>query len=538
MTSHTRRRLMDRKIIELLLTGVGVNKLARTLHVGKNRIRALRRKAEEAGYIIADGRRGEVALPPYPERVFPDPADKRSLKSSAADKFLEPHHAWMKDRLSVGWHAVTVFEELPASRLTRASFYRYLVRHKLNRLGEEYRGAVTEIIHKPGEALLVDWGKLCDVREGPGGRQKTLWQFTGILGYSRKLMVRLVWSNDVATTLKMLESMFREIGGVPLRITSDNPKCFTLKASKYEPILNPAYERFAAHYGVLIESLPPREPKKKGKVERPIPYVRRLYEAHEEIWEGIEEAQSYMDRKVGIANQRKHGTTLRRPGEVYELEEKASLRPLPALSYEIEQYQEGDVRADGHVRFANKYYSVDEQYRWKKVTVLADSRKVSIYFQGKLLEVHDRITDPNQSKSTKPCHMSPWERAMRDDSIYRRRAARLGANAEAMVMALLKQGQGFVDTRKIWGILSLDKQYPAERIDAACGRALKMGLLGYRAVLNILAAEEARRVMESHCGAVAEVKPAKDYKFLHSLTEYQEQLALFELANQQKGGRA
>ena len=131
MTSHTRRRLMDRKIIELLITGVGVNKLARTLHVGKNRIRALRRKAEEAGYIIADGRRGEVALPPYPERVFPDPADKRSVKSSEADKFLEPHHAWMKDRLSVGWHAVTVFEELPASRLTRASFYRYLVRHKL-----------------------------------------------------------------------------------------------------------------------------------------------------------------------------------------------------------------------------------------------------------------------------------------------------------------------------------------------------------------------------------------------------------------------
>ena len=65
-----------------------------------------------------------------------------------------------------------------------------------------------------------------------------------------------------------------------------------------------------------------------------------------------------------------------------------------------------------------------------------------------------------------------------------------------------------------------------------------MGLLGYRAVLNILAAEEARRVMESHCGAVAEVKPAKDYKFLQSLSEYQEQLALFELANQQKGGRA
>lgn len=518
--------------------GVGINAITRTLNVGKNRIRDLRRRAVAAGYITTDGRRGEAALPPYPESVFPDPEDRRSLKSSDAIELLDPHRAWLEDRLKAGWHAVTVFEELPVTGVTRSSFYRYLVRHKLNRLGEEYRGAVTEIIHKPGEALLVDWGKLCHVEEPAGGRKRILWQFTGILGYSRKLMVRLVWSNDVPTTLKVLESMFREMGGVPLRITSDNPKCFALKASKYEPILNPAYERFAAHYGIVVECLPPRDPEKKGKIERPIPYVRRLYEAHEDIWEGIEEAQVYIDKKLGIANQRKHGTTLRRPCEVYEQEEKASMRPLPALAYEIEQYHEGDVRADGHVRFANRYYSVDGQYRWKKVSVLADSRKVSIYFQGKLLEVHDRITDPNQSKSTKPCHMSLWEKAMQDDSIYLRRAARLGSNVEAMVMALLKQGHGFIDTRKIWGILSLDKQYPAERIDVACGRAIKLDMLGYRAVLNILAADEARRLMESHCEPVPEAKPASDYKFLHSLTEYQEQMTLFDISDKQKGGRA
>lgn len=529
---------MDRKIVGLLIDGIGVNAITRTLHVGKGRVRSLYRKAKESGYINEYGQRGEVALPPYPECIFPDPEDKRSLQSSAAAKKLDPRRAWIEDRLRVGWHAVTVFEELLVTGVTRSSFYRYLARHKLNRLGEEYRGAVTEIIHKPGEALLVDWGKLCNVRDPDTGRKRTLWQFAGILGYSRKLMVRLVWSNDVATTLKVLESMFREMGGVPLRITSDNPKCFALKASKYEPILNPAYERFAAHFGIAVECLPPRDPEKKGKIERPIPYVRRLYEAHEDIWEGIEEAQAYMDKKLGIANQRKHGTTLRRPCEVYEQEERATLRSLPALAYEIEQYQEGDVRADGHVRFANKYYSVDEQYRGKTVTMLADSRKVSIYYKGKLLEVHERITDHNRSKSTKLQHMSPWEKAMKDDSIYRRRAARLGAGVEAMVMTLLKQGQGFIDTRKIWGILSLDKQYPADKIDAACGRALKLGLVGYRAVLNILAAEEARRVMESHCEEMPAAKPAGDYKFLHSLSAYQEQMSLFDGTNQQKGGRA
>ena len=65
-------------------------------------------------------------------------------------------------------------------------------------------------------------------------------------------------------------------------------------------------------------------------------------------------------------------------------------------------------------------------------------------------------------------------------------------------------------------------------------------ILSAGAALPEAAAEEARQVLESHCAAAAEVKPTKaeDYKFLHSLSEYQGQLALFELANQQKGGRA
>jgi len=77
------------------------------------------------------------------------------------------------------------------------------------------------------------------------------------------MIVRLVWLHDVSTTLATLEEMFRELGGVPKRIVSDNPKCFSLEASKYEPLLNPAYERFAAHYGTQIECLPPRSPELK-----------------------------------------------------------------------------------------------------------------------------------------------------------------------------------------------------------------------------------------------------------------------------------
>jgi len=53
------------------------------------------------------------------------------------------------------------------------------------------------------------------------------------------------YARSVSHMLKGLEvmKMLREIGGVPARITSDNPKCFSLEASRYEPLLNPAFDR-------------------------------------------------------------------------------------------------------------------------------------------------------------------------------------------------------------------------------------------------------------------------------------------------------
>jgi transposase len=476
-----------------------------------------------------EGKRGTAPLPPYPEAIFPDSADGRSLRLSDHHKRLEPHRDWIKERLEAGWHLVTVFEELPEPGVSRSSFYRYLARYELNRIGESFR-VVPEIVHRPGEALLLDWGKLRTVVDSETGQKKTLWMFAGILGFSRYLMVRLVWTNDILTTIRAIESMFREIGGVPFKVTIDNPKCITQEASDYEPLLNPAIERFAAHYGVLIEALPPADPQKKGKIERPMPYLRRLYEAHGENWHGIEESQQYIERKLSIANERRHGTTLRQPKKVFVEEEAKALRPLPLLAYEVEQFHEGVVRQDGHVRFQSKYYSLDEKYVGKSVSVLGDSRQVSIYHKGKLLEVHNRITDPNISKSTKPQHLKPWERAMQDGSIYRKRAAELGTSVDEMILRLLEKGRGFVDTRNIWGILSLDKRYKAAQIDVACRRALELDRLGYWAVKRFLEFEESQsleRVAATNATAPQRTatsnRPAP--KHVRPLSVYQEQLS-------------
>jgi hypothetical protein len=96
-----------------------------------------------------------------------------------------------------------------------------------------------------------------------------------------------------------------------------------------------------------------------------------------------------------------------------------------------------------------------------------------------------------------------------------------------MVVGLLQQGQGFIDTRKIWGILSLDKRYGGDRINEACRRALEMQSLSYQTVKHLLEVEEEAMAVKLNSEATpapSSQKPAP--KHVRPLSVYQEQLSL------------
>ena len=515
---------MDRKIVQCLREGKTGREICRDLKVGDRRLSKVKALAEAYGYLDL-----ATVLPPFPLALFPDGPDGRSKRGSEVDDILFTRKDWICERLAAGWHPITVFEEIGIA-VTRSSFYRFLHRHGLYGLGENARPRVVpEIVHKPGEALLLDWGKLRDVKDEQTGKKRILWAFVGVLGYSRYMMVHLVWSNSTTETTMAIEGMLREIGGVPSRVTSDNPKCFAIEASRYEPLLNPTFERLAGHYGFNIECLPPADPQKKGKVERPMKYVRRLYEAHGQAWHGLEESQAYIDRKLVLANERKHGTTGVKPIEQFLEIEAKSLKPLPAISYTPEEVAEGQVRRDGHVRFANKYYSCEEKLIGEQVMILASLDQVTIYHKGQVIEVHQRIpaSDVLRSKSTKLNHLKPWEREMQDNSIYRKRAKAMGPHVDKMILYLLERGQGFIDTRKIWGILSFDKTYSAAQIDAACAQAIELQSYSYRMVKSLLIlAVEPQAATAADTPTSATAKAVQTNKFARPMSVYEEQLKL------------
>lgn len=481
MNRFIRKCAVDRKIVELLTLKKSFNKISKELKVGKKRIRKVNDQALKFGYLSG------TPLPAYPQAIFDYKDDPLLGPVSDIDLALTEHLEWIKDRREAGWHLVTVWEELPI-KVNRSSFYRFIKRHEVDIDPERLRcrvRVVPEIVHQPGESLILDWGKLCDVIDPDTGKKRTLWFLVGVMGFSRYMMTRLVWGNSVEETLDALQSMFNEIGGVPVKLTSDNPKCFATVASNYEPILNPAFERFCNHYGTIAELLPPRDPQKKGKVERVVPYVRRLYEAHGD-WQNIEESQRYIDRKMSIANERKHGTTKLRPIDVFVQNEASVLKELPAIGYSIEEYHMGKVRKDSCVRFRNKYYSVSVDYTGSDVFIIGGKDTVEIFFKGNLIESHSRVKSPHQSKSIKKHHLKPHEQIMQDNDYLLDKAKKIGPNVKEMIEKILLRGLGFVDTRKIWGILSLDKDYKSDQVDKACRYALECDQLSYRGVLRFI----------------------------------------------------
>jgi hypothetical protein len=173
------------------------------------------------------------------------------------------------------------------------------------------------------------------------------------------------------------------------------------------------------------------------------------------------------------------------------------------------------------VRFKNKYYSLDEKFIGEDVFMIGSQTQITIYHKGQLIELHERLHDPHRSKQTKPHHLKPWEQAMGEGSFYRKRALQIGPDVERMIVILLAQGQGFIDTRKIWGILSLDKKYDKAAINRACRDAIALGEFGFRIVQSLL-----RLQVKPVAPPESAPKPAGENKFVRSMKEYEEQLKL------------
>ena len=181
----------------------------------------------------------------------------------------------------------------------------------------------------PGHQAQVDFAEV----RFPFGKRFAL---LVVLGYSRLLWLTFYPRQTMATLITGLEAAFTAFGGVPQELLFDQLKAVVLDDARPTGgrlLENPEFLRFAAHWGFRIRACRPYRAKTKGKVERPIRYLRESFLYGREFL-GDADLAAQADAWVeGVANRRVHGTTREQPIVRFTRDEQAVLQPLAVRPY-------------------------------------------------------------------------------------------------------------------------------------------------------------------------------------------------------------
>ena len=174
----------------------------------------------------------------------------------------------------------------------------------------------------------------------PWGRR---WALLVVLGYSRLLWLRFFERQDMRVLFEGLEAAFAFFGGVPREILFDQMRAVVVADHRFEGgrlIENAEFSRFAHHWQFRPRACRPYRAQTKGKVERPIRYLREsfFYGRHFVSDEDLEaQAAVWLDT---VANVRSHRTLGERPLDRFERDERQALQalaPRPYLSLVLSQ---------------------------------------------------------------------------------------------------------------------------------------------------------------------------------------------------------
>ena len=157
-----------------------------------------------------------------------------------------------------------------------------------------------------------------------------------VLGYSRLLWCRFYPRQDMRTLVSGLEEAFLAFGGVPQELLFDQMKTVITRDLRLEGgalVRNAEFLRFARHWGFTPRACRPYRAQTKGKVERPVRYVRgNLIYGREFLNDADLDQQTgqWLDR---VANVRVHATTHERPRVRFDRDERLLLQPLASRRY-------------------------------------------------------------------------------------------------------------------------------------------------------------------------------------------------------------
>lgn len=348
-------------------------------------------------------------------------------------------------------------------------------------------------VYGPGKMAESDWSPY-EVTYADG-RKEPVKAFGYTLVFSRRKFWELYRNDDIHSLMAGHVRAFERFQGVAEQCTYDSQKAVVLRWEGRQPIYNPRFLAFAAHYEFRPRAVR-GDPNAKPRVERSFWEVERSF-FNGRSFVDFEDLKAQFARWLDtvVDQRRRYGKT---PLERFA-EERAHLVALPRHPYDTARVVYRLCSIDGFVAWEGNAYAVPYDHVTDILPVRITQNELFVYAADLSCVARHALAPKGQGLRLDPAGLHPPPGRQNPIDLDQLRAAfdQMGEDA-ASFFQLMSAGPA-----RIWGhqarqILLLRERYSTADLDAALRHAKSFGAFDAHAVSRILAARAAPRSLDEY----------------------------------------
>jgi transposase len=477
-TWYTREQLLQ-QLVTLDRKGLSRRAIARSLGISRNTVKVML-----AAHTAAREETGQPAIPARPPRA--PRASKVDAYAARVTELLGQYRDITAQRVFE-----TLREEGFSGGYTAVKKY-----VRAQRPPPRPTPSLATPEYGPGEMSENDWSPYDVVYTD--GQKETVQAFSYVLVYSRRKHYDLYRHADLHALMDGHEQAFTRFGGCAATCIYDSQKNVVLRWEGQQPIYNPRFLAFAAHYEFRPRAVRGK-PNAKPRVER------SFWEAECSFLNGrsfrdFEDMRAQLARWLDtiVDQRRRHGET---PLDRFA-REREHLVPLPRHPYDTARVVYRVCTIDGFVAWEGNAYAVPYDHVTDLLPVRITQRELFVYAADLTCVARHELAPRGKGLRLDPAglHPRPGRQSPVDLDKLRIAFEQMGEHAHGF-FRLMSAGP-----TRIWGhqarqILLLRERFTTADLDAALRHAALFGAFDHQAVERILTARATPRSLDEYVAA-------------------------------------
>jgi transposase len=346
----------------------------------------------------------------------------------------------------------------------------------------------------PGEMAESDWSPY--LLTYTDGRTETVQLFCYVLVYSTRKYFGVFDSADLFALMEGHERAFARFGGCAARCKYDSQKPVVLRWEGHQPIYNPRYLAFAAHYAIQPEAVRGK-PNAKPRAERSFWEHERSFLNGRSFRDRLDFAaqlSEWLDRVVDVRKRRGQSALER------FRDEAPRLRPLPIHPYDTARVTYRLCSIDGYVEWQGNRYAVPYDHVTDFLPLRITQTELFVYGPNLACLARYELRPRGRGDKIDPLglHARPERHAAIDVDKLRATFEQMGPGAVAFLPLLSAARRTRTWMHYARRILLLRARYDSADVDAALAHAARFGATDAPSVERILALRAPPRSLEEY----------------------------------------